>query len=42
MSRTALRRAVSDLGRELTAAVRGRLLPDWATDAGRTEDAWPW
>ncbi|MER5642157.1 hypothetical protein ABT095_35110 [Kitasatospora sp. NPDC002227] len=30
--------AIGELGRALTTAVHGRPLPDWAADAGRTED----
>ncbi|MFJ4796315.1 hypothetical protein [Kitasatospora purpeofusca] len=31
--------AIGALGRELTAAAQDRPLPEWAADAGRTEDA---
>ncbi|MFJ9953394.1 hypothetical protein [Kitasatospora sp. NPDC091207] len=30
--------AIGALGRDLTAAAQERPLPDWAADAGRTED----
>ncbi|MGW2547022.1 hypothetical protein ACWC5I_40660 [Kitasatospora sp. NPDC001574] len=30
--------AIGELGRALTAAAQDRPLPDWAADAGRTED----
>ncbi|KOV13304.1 hypothetical protein ADK60_29865 [Streptomyces sp. XY431] len=30
--------AIGELGRELTAAAQDRPLPEWAADAGRTED----